>query len=76
VYGVKVRGLPAWFMHRTYHLSRIPSLNRKVRVVIDWTLALFLRREAVALGELHQPRDPFVDVTPAVRETTPPARVG
>src|SRR5262249_34606368 len=58
VYGVKVRGLPAWFMHRTYHLSRIPSLNRKIRVVIDWTLALFLRREAVALGELHQPREP------------------
>jgi NADH dehydrogenase len=69
VYGVKVRGLPAWFMHRTYHLSRIPSLNRKIRVVIDWTLALFLRREAVALGELHQPREPFVEVTP-------PANVG
>ena len=67
VYGVKVRGLPAWFMHRTYHLSRIPSLNRKIRVVIDWTLALFLRREAVALGELHQPREPFVEVTPPVR---------
>ena len=32
VYGIKVRGLPAWFMHRTYHLSRIPSLNRKIRV--------------------------------------------
>jgi NADH:ubiquinone reductase (H+-translocating) len=67
VYGIKVRGLPAWFMHRTYHLSRIPSLNRKVRVVIDWTLALFLRREAVALGELHQPREPFVEVTPPIR---------
>jgi NADH dehydrogenase len=66
VYGIKVRGLPAWFMHRTYHLSRIPSVNRKVRVVIDWTLALFLRREAVALGELHQPREPFVEVTPPV----------
>jgi NADH dehydrogenase len=45
-------------------------------VVIDWTLALFLRRETVALGELHQPRDPFVDVTPPVREPAPPARVG
>jgi NADH dehydrogenase len=67
VYGVKVRGLPAWFMHRTYHVSRIPSLNRKIRVIIDWTLALFLRREYVALGELHQPREAFEDVTPAVR---------
>jgi NADH dehydrogenase len=66
VYGVKVRGFPAWFMHRTYHVSRIPSVNRKIRVVIDWTLALFLKREVVALGELHAPREAFVDVTPHV----------
>ncbi len=66
VYGVKLTGFPAWFMHRTYHLSRIPSWNRRVRVVIDWTLALFLKREVVSLGELHQPREPFTDVTPEV----------
>src|SRR3954452_12277114 len=34
VYGVKVKGLPAWFMHRTYHMSRMPTLNRKVRIVL------------------------------------------
>jgi len=64
VYGIKIKGFPAWFMHRTYHMSRIPSLNRKIRVVADWTLALFLKREVVSLGELHQPRDQFTDVTP------------
>jgi NADH dehydrogenase len=67
VYGIKLTGWPAWFMHRTYHMSRIPSLNRKIRVVVDWTLALVLRREVVALGELHQPRHPFTEVTPPVR---------
>ena len=66
VYGVKVRGLPAWFMHRSYHVSRVPSLNRKIRVIVDWTLALLLRREVVSMGELHSPREPFTDVTPAV----------
>jgi len=66
VYGFKLRGLPAWFMHRTYHMSRIPSLNRKVRVVVDWTLALFLKREVVSLGQLHQPRESFTGVTPKV----------
>jgi NADH dehydrogenase len=64
VYGIKLKGLPAWFMHRTYHVSRIPSLNRKIRVVIDWTLALFLKREVVSLGELHDPRESFTEVTP------------
>ncbi|MGH3655442.1 MAG: NAD(P)/FAD-dependent oxidoreductase [Micromonosporaceae bacterium] len=68
VYGVKLRGFPAWFMHRTYHLSRIPTFNRKVRVTLDWTLALFLKREAVSLGELHQPREMFSEyATPAAQ---------
>jgi NADH dehydrogenase len=66
VYGVKLKGWPAWLMHRTYHMSRIPSLNRKVRVIVDWTLALFLRREVISLGQLHQPRESFTGVTPAL----------
>jgi len=59
VYGVKLRGFPAWFMHRTYHLSRVPTLNRKVRVVVDWTLALFFKRETISLGEMEHPRAGF-----------------
>ena len=59
VYGVKLRGLPAWFMHRTYHMTRMPTFNRKVRVVADWTLALFFRREIVSLGAFANPRADF-----------------
>ncbi len=59
VYGIKLRGFPAWFMHRTYHLSRMPTFNRKLRIVLDWTLALFFRRELVALGRLQNPRAEF-----------------
>ena len=73
VYGIKLTGLVAWFMHRTYHLSRIPSFNRKVRVLIDWTLALFLKREVVSLGQLHSPKEEFADVTPHI--DPPPAPV-
>jgi NADH dehydrogenase len=59
VYGIKLKGLPAWFMHRTYHVSRVPTVNRKIRVLADWTLALFLKREVVSLGELEAPRRAF-----------------
>jgi NADH dehydrogenase len=59
VYGIKLKGYPAWFMHRTYHMSRVPTINRKIRVIADWTLALFLRREVVSLGQLHDPRESF-----------------
>ena len=60
VYGIKLKGFPAWLMHRTYHMSRIPSFNRKVRVVADWTLAFLLKREVISLGQLHAPREEFV----------------
>ena len=63
VYGVKLRGFPAWFMHRTYHVSRVPTLNRKARVVLDWTLALFFRRDIVSLGSLQRPREEFSEAT-------------
>ena len=59
VYGIKLRGFPAWFMHRTYHLSRMPTVNRKFRITMDWTLASFFRREIVSLGELEAPRFEF-----------------
>jgi NADH dehydrogenase len=59
VYGVMLRGFPAWFMHRTYHVSRMPTFNRKVRVIADWTLALFFHREIVSLGDFDNPRRDF-----------------
>jgi NADH dehydrogenase len=46
-------------MHRTYHVSRVPTLNRKIRIVLDWTLALFFRRDVVSLGSLQMPRQVF-----------------
>ena len=61
VYGIKLKGWPAWFMHRTYHVSRVPTFNRKVRVVADWTLALFFQREVVSLGRLQTPRQEFTE---------------
>lgn len=59
IYGVRLHGFPAWFMHRTYHMSRMPTLNRKARVVTDWTMGLLFRREVVSLGTMHAPRDEF-----------------
>ena len=60
VYGVKLKGWPAWLMHRTYHVSRLPTLNRKVRVLADWTLASVFRREVISLGQLQDPRREFI----------------
>lgn len=57
--GIKLRGFPAWFLHRTYHLLYMPTLPRKVRIAMDWTVALLFPRDVAQLGSLERPREPF-----------------
>ena len=59
VYGLRMRGFPAWIVHRTYHLMRLPTMNRRLRVVSDWTLALLFPREVVSLDVLEHPHQDF-----------------
>ncbi|MEU7644108.1 NAD(P)/FAD-dependent oxidoreductase [Streptomyces huasconensis] len=59
VYGRKLKGYCAWFMHRVYHLSRVPTVNRKSRVLAEWTLSGLFKREIVSLGSLEHPRAEF-----------------
>jgi NADH:ubiquinone reductase (H+-translocating) len=66
----RIKGATAWALHRTYHLLMIPTLNRKVRVATDWTVALFFRRDISQLGSLHRPREPF-RAAAAQRKTEP-----
>ena len=44
---MKVSGMPAWWLYRTYYLFQLPRLERKIRVLIDWNLALLFRRDIV-----------------------------
>jgi NADH dehydrogenase len=70
IYGVKLRGVVAWFMHRTYHVSRMPTWNRRIRIVLDWTTALLMGREVVALGQIMDPKAEFSRVA---GDAKPPA---
>jgi NADH dehydrogenase len=57
--GVRLRGFPAWFAHRSYHLYAMPTLTRKVKIAADWTVALLFPRDLAQLGSLEHPREPF-----------------
>lgn len=59
IFGIPLRGFPAWFVHRSYHVMMMPTIGRKVRIVADWTLALFFKRDVISLGEIHEPRAEF-----------------
>lgn len=58
VLGVPLSGFLAWWVTRTYHLLQLPTLARKARVVIDWTIALFFPRDIAQLGSLGSVRAP------------------
>jgi NADH:ubiquinone reductase (H+-translocating) len=55
VLGIRLRGFPGWFVTRSYHLYQLPLLSRKLRVVVDWTVALLFRRDIVELSMLGHP---------------------
>jgi NADH dehydrogenase len=52
----KFRGFVAWWMARTYHMSRIPGLARKIRAIVDWTVGLPFRRDVAEVGSIGHPR--------------------
>jgi NADH dehydrogenase len=55
VMGLRLRGFLGWWVTRTYHLYQLPLFSRKLRVVTDWTVALFFRRDIAQLGTLGHP---------------------
>jgi NADH dehydrogenase len=59
VYGVKIKGFPAWWLHRTYHMSKVPTTRRKVQVLTDWTIAFLFKRDVTSLWSIHEPTREF-----------------
>ena len=55
VLGVRMRGFPAWFTARTYHLAMMPGAARKLRLMADWTVGLLFGRSSSELGQLGHP---------------------
>jgi NADH:ubiquinone reductase (H+-translocating) len=49
---VRFSGLLAWAAWRTIYLTKLPGLERKVRVLFDWTIELFFPRDTVQTLEL------------------------
>ena len=54
-FGLRWRGLPAWFIARTYHLLLMPGMGRKLRLLVDWNVALMFGRDTSAPGRLGDP---------------------
>jgi len=52
--SVRFSGLLAWLMWRGIYLSKLPGMERKIRVLMDWTIELFFPRDIVQTINLQQ----------------------
>jgi len=43
VMGMRLTGFPAWWIRRTYYLFQMPRWDRRLRIMLDWTVALFFK---------------------------------
>jgi NADH dehydrogenase len=73
VMGLRLTGFPAWWLRRTYYLLQMPRWDRRLRIVLDWTVALFFRPDITKV-------DLEIERAPAKagrdEEAASPARVG
>ncbi len=56
VFGVRLTGFPAWWLRRTYYLFQMPRWDRRLRIVLDWTVGLFFRPDITRV-DLRVERD-------------------
>jgi NADH dehydrogenase len=56
VLGVRLTGFIAWWLRRTYYLFQMPRWDRRLRIALDWTVALFFRPDITRV-ELHVERE-------------------
>lgn len=53
--GLRLRGLLAWWIARTYHLYLMPGTKRRLRLLVDWNIQLVFGRDVSELGNLSRP---------------------
>ena len=54
VFGINISGFAAWWMWRTIYLSKLPRLEKKIRVALDWTLDLIFSKDLCQFIDIRQ----------------------
>jgi NADH dehydrogenase len=68
LYGRRFSGLLAWWLWRTIYLGKLPTLEKRVRVALDWAVDLFFPRDIVRVQVPERAPDP-VPVHPPLPES-------
>lgn len=68
ILGVRLKGFLAWWLRRSYYLLQMPRWDRRLRIVLDWTVSLFFRPDTTKIEvttERRQALDAAARASPA-----------
>ncbi len=54
--GHKTQGFTAWVLWRSYYLANLPTVEKKLRVMVDWFIDLFFKRDVTRLKTFAEER--------------------
>ncbi|MEK6877426.1 MAG: hypothetical protein AABZ49_02235 [Thermoproteota archaeon] len=54
IFGINLHGFVAWWIWRSIYLSKIPRLDKRIRILLDWTVDLFFDRDISRLKVLRR----------------------
>jgi NADH dehydrogenase len=49
IFGIKLQGFVAWFFWRTFYLSNLPTIKKKLKVMSDWTMDLVFKPDVAMI---------------------------
>jgi NADH:quinone reductase (non-electrogenic) len=63
IFGINFSGFVAWWLWRTIYLSKLPGLEKKLRVALDWTLDLIFSKDLVQFTSQRAPTISSIEKT-------------
>lgn len=75
VFGINFSGFVAWWLWRTIYLSKLPRLEKKIRVAMDWSLDLVFAKDFACVTARHSSYSRAAAAA-AKRDNLPTAHVG
>ncbi len=56
LFGHQIHGFAAWWLWRLYYLANLPTIDKKLRVMADWAIDLFFKRDVTRLKTFTEER--------------------
>lgn len=71
IFGHSIFGIPAWFIWRSYYLSKIPTFGKKLKITVDWAVDFILARDITLIGHIKKKKMHAIHMTenfPSIKE--------